>query len=106
MTADIALIASLRRELDEVRRELRDLTDDNVKKTSALRFYLEDDRRSVDAGILETIGMRPAFEALGGAPSRLCSAHQTPSKMCRLCYPSPPRPRVQPAPPRERESRP
>lgn len=92
--SDLELISSLRRELDEVRREARDFADENVRLRRALSFYLDEDRRSVDAEILETVAMRPAFEALGGSASRICSAHQTPSKACRGCYPNPPRPRV------------
>jgi hypothetical protein len=102
---DVALIASLRRELVEVRREAADIADENILLRKALKFYLDDDRRAVETGTLESVGARPAYAALGGKP-KPCAWHATPSTRCTTCYPSPPRPRVAPAPPRERESRP
>jgi hypothetical protein len=103
---DLELIRSLRRELEEVRRGVCDLAEENGRLTGALRWYLEDDRRAVDAAIVETVAMRPAFAALGGKPSWSCLAHAVPSKSCKACFPSPPRPRVMPSRPRDRESRP
>jgi hypothetical protein len=123
--ADVDLIAELRRKLDEAmteaqrweiyaRRAIREHAEtrdylssvmaENQRVGEALRFYLDADRRDVEAGTLETVAMRPAFEALGGQPSGICSAHRTPSKACRVCYPNPPRPRVTPVPSVSRDS--
>lgn len=115
MTDDLDLITKLRHEVEALAREvvrgevlvrqaLKEHTEtrehlsqvilDNSRMQAALRWYLDDDRRSVEHGILETVAMRPAFEALGGEPSRICSAHREPSRTCLTCYPSPPRPRL------------
>jgi len=112
---DVDIIAKLRRELEsarldaeradimlrramkehaETREHMSLIIVDNSRMQTALRWYLEDDRRAVEEGILETVAMRPAFEALGGQASGVCSAHREPSKTCLTCYPSPPRPRV------------
>jgi hypothetical protein len=116
-TTDATLILGLRSQLEKTRAELADrdimlkraimehaetrsfladLLPEVERMRKALRFYLDDDRRSVEAEILESIAARPAFKALGGKASGLCSAHREPSDHCRVCYPTPPRPRLTP----------